>query len=391
MATRGQLPAYYIDNAMVNFQPVSSALDGYAKGMKEAGVSTAQINAANAMQAGDFERAASETARSGDVAGAMSLRRHPGEIRAQEDAARKRETEMMAGRAQTLMGITDPTQRRAEAERWFASDPRFAAARTARGGDPNDVDGFLGDIVAEARGLRDPLADDRTRAQTDLARAQADSARAHGELYRTQSANGGADGKAPAGFEWVDPRNRALGLRAIPGGPGEHISSEVAGRLGLMNTAQERIRSTRSIYERAWGAGDLARQTGANLPYVGDLAMASGDVGIAQRNVRMGVEAALRVMTGAAAPEQEVTRYAAMFTPTARDTVESAKQKLDNLDSFMSNARDLAMRGRSSTPPEAPPRQGNTPAQSPVRDGATATNPQTGQRIIFRGGQWQPM
>lgn len=391
MATRGQLPAYFIDNAMVNFQPVNSALEGYAKGMKEAGVSTAQINAANAMQAGDFERAASETARSGDVAGAMSLRRHPMEMEALDRKKRDDETRMMAGRAQELLAITDPNQRRTAADRWLSSDPRFAAARAAHGGDPNDTDGFLRGIVSEARGVQDPLANDRTRAQTDLARAQADQARAHGELFRAQSANGGADGKAPAGFEWIDARNRSLGLRAIPGGPGEHISSEVAGRLSLMNTAQEGIRATRSVYERAWGAGDFARQAGGNLPYVGDLAIASGDLGIAQRNVRMGVEAALRVMTGAAAPEQEVTRYAAMFTPGARDTIASAKQKLDSLDTFMRNANEIATRGRSSTPPQAPPRQGATPAQSPVRDGATATNPQTGQRIIFRGGQWQPM
>lgn len=176
MATRGQLPAYFIDNAMVNFQPLASAIDGYREGMGVAGKSVAQINAANAMQAGDFERAASETARSGDVSGAMSLRRHPGEMRAQEDAARARETQMMAGRAQSLLGITDPTQRRAEADRWFASDPRFAAARAARGGDPNDVDGFLGDIVAEARGYRDPSETALREAQTRKANAEAANA-----------------------------------------------------------------------------------------------------------------------------------------------------------------------------------------------------------------------
>lgn len=39
---------------------------------------------------------------------------------------------------------------------------------------------------------------------------------------------------------------------------------------------------------------------------------------------------------------------------------------------------------------------GEQPAQAPARggagvsDGATATNPQTGQKIIFKGGQWQP-
>ncbi len=32
-----------------------------------------------------------------------------------------------------------------------------------------------------------------------------------------------------------------------------------------------------------------------------------------------------------------------------------------------------------------------TAANAPYAEGATATNPQTGQRMIFRNGQWQPM
>lgn len=31
------------------------------------------------------------------------------------------------------------------------------------------------------------------------------------------------------------------------------------------------------------------------------------------------------------------------------------------------------------------------PAMGGIRDGATATNPQTGERIIYRNGQWQPL
>jgi hypothetical protein len=31
------------------------------------------------------------------------------------------------------------------------------------------------------------------------------------------------------------------------------------------------------------------------------------------------------------------------------------------------------------------------PAVSNIRDGATATNPQTGERVIYRNGQWQPL
>jgi hypothetical protein len=155
--------------------------------------------------------------------------------------------------------------------------------------------------------------------------------------------------KPPSGFEWVDPNDKSKGLSAIPGGPGEHISSEVSGRLALMKTARDSIKQTRGVYEKAWGYGELSKQIGSQLPYIGDLAHVSGEIGIANRNIKTGVEAALRLMTGAAAPETEVARYAAMFTPGAKDTIESATQKLDALEKFMANAEEMATRGRRPT------------------------------------------
>lgn len=159
--------------------------------------------------------------------------------------------------------------------------------------------------------------------------------------------------KPPQGFEWVDQNDRSKGLRAIPGGPGTHISSEVAGRLALMQTARQGVQDARSVYERRWGAVDFARQGAANIPFAGDFAPVSGEQGIAQRNIRIAVESALRTMTGAAAPEPEVVRYAAMFTPGARDTVQSAKQKLDALDNFMRRAEEIVTQGRTATPANA--------------------------------------
>lgn len=164
--------------------------------------------------------------------------------------------------------------------------------------------------------------------------------------------------KAPSGFEWVDPNDRSRGLRAIAGGPGEHLPSEVAGRLALMRNSRDGIRRARETYERSWGAGDFARQGAANIPFVGDLAVASGDQGTAQRDIRTAVEATLRAMTGAAAPETEVTRYASMFTPGARDTVQSAKQKLDALDNFIAEAERLITQGRTANPQGAGAGQG---------------------------------
>lgn len=170
----------------------------------------------------------------------------------------------------------------------------------------------------------------------------------------------GAD-KPPSGFEWVDPRDRSKGLRAIPGGPGEHISSEVAGRLALMETAAEGVKDARKVFERRWGLTGAAQSGAANLPLIGDVAWISGDIGRAQRAVRIAVEAALRAMTGAAAPEQEVARYVAMFTPGVNDTRESTKQKLDALETFMTKAREIATRGRRSDVGGAPGALGSDP------------------------------
>jgi hypothetical protein len=116
-----------------------------------------------------------------------------------------------------------------------------------------------------------------------------------------------------------------------------------------MKSARAGIAKTRGVYEKAWSGKEYLEQGAAKLPFIGDLAIASGEVGIAQREIRSGVEAALRVMTGAAAPETEVNRYAQMFTPGATDTIESAKQKLNNLDAFMKNAEEMATRGRRVT------------------------------------------
>jgi len=178
MAIRGQLPAYYIDNAMINFQPVNSALDGYREGIGVAGKSIAQINAANAMARGDWNAAATETARSGDISGAMALRRHPGEMRAQEDAARAREVQRLAGQLQPIISMPDGPERRAAFEAWRDSNPRIRQSMLESGLDPNDYMGTPAAIHGEAMGPRNPLEDDRTRAQIEAQSAAASRDRA---------------------------------------------------------------------------------------------------------------------------------------------------------------------------------------------------------------------
>lgn len=174
---------------------------------------------------------------------------------------------------------------------------------------------------------------------------------------------------APSGYTWNDPQNPRAGVSPIPGVE-KPIPGEVAGKVAMMNMARKGIDQTRGAFERDWGAGDVAKYGAANIPLVGDFSPASGDIGIAQRNIRVGIEAALRTMTGAAAPEQEVRRYMAMFAPGANDTKESAKQKLDGLMNFMNQAETLVLQGRGQV--ELPQLQGGAeqPAQAKQPTGA---------------------
>lgn len=144
----------------------------------------------------------------------------------------------------------------------------------------------------------------------------------------------------PAGYEWIDPRDPSKGVAAIAGGPATKGTGELAGKLALMKTARDAIKATKGALTEAWGVSG-AIQSGLSDA----LPMASGAIGEAQRNVRAGIEAALRVMTGAAAPETEVVRYMNLFGPNARDSKQSAEQKLGLLERFMDEAEAFARQG----------------------------------------------
>lgn len=147
--------------------------------------------------------------------------------------------------------------------------------------------------------------------------------------------------KAPPGYEWAAGGQKEL--KPIPGGPESKIPSETAGRLAMMDTAASDFAKARAELERPYGVGV------GSLPDRAASAAGVGDIGRAQRTIRLAVEATLRAMTGAAAPEQEVSRYADMFTPNQFDKPETAKQKLDYLESFMRNAKGTILQGRQSS------------------------------------------
>lgn len=144
---------------------------------------------------------------------------------------------------------------------------------------------------------------------------------------------------APSGYVWVDPENPEKGMKAVPGGPAGKLPSEVAGRLALMHEAAQGIPEATKILMQ--GRGETGTGvSGAVASYTN-----IGDTGRAQRTIRTAIEGVLRAMTGAAAPESEVTRYENMFMPSPFDSPATAKQKIGQLQGFIDRATKLITMG----------------------------------------------
>ena len=97
------------------------------------------------------------------------------------------------------------------------------------------------------------------------------------------------------------------------------------------------------------------------------------------------ITALLRDESGAAIGTQEFKRYERELFPQPGDGPEVVAQK--------SQARKVAIEAmkKSAGPGYKAPETAAAPAMSApsIQEGATATNPQTGQKLTFRGGKWQ--
>jgi hypothetical protein len=151
--------------------------------------------------------------------------------------------------------------------------------------------------------------------------------------------------KPPANYRWVDEKDPSKGVTAIAGGPATELPEGAAGRLAMMRSVVSDLPGAKDVLlknrgEYGLGPADAAKQIAG-----------IGDLGRAQRTVRVAIEAALRAATGAAAPESEVARYLDMYMPGATDSLETAKQKLKLLDAFIANAEQTMTQGRSTQAP----------------------------------------
>lgn len=145
---------------------------------------------------------------------------------------------------------------------------------------------------------------------------------------------------APAGYKWADPNNTDAGLIAIPGGPGEKVSAEVAARLGLAKSFLAQLPEIRKrvaageatgLWDGAMGAANVG---------------GSGEI---RRQISSGAEALLRNLTGAGMNIDEAKKYVARYEPQWNDKAATVISKLNQLERELRSVNDVVSQGRGGS------------------------------------------
>jgi hypothetical protein len=191
---------------------------------------------------------------------------------------------------------------------------------------------------------------------------------------------------APAGYKWNDPNDPNAGLTPITGGPAEKVDAEVAARIGLGRSFLGQLPQIRESVKEGAATGLF------------DFAVAKtghGRAGEVHRQIASGAEALLRNLTGAGMNKAEADEYVNRYRPSWKDNADSLLSKMDQLERELMSVMDTVGRGRGGMPglPGAAPAAKPAPAApaGQISEGRTATNPQTGQKVRFQGGQWVPV
>lgn len=120
--------------------------------------------------------------------------------------------------------------------------------------------------------------------------------------------------------------------------------------------------------------------------------------------------AILRKDTGAAITQPEMIEYGKMYLPQPGDSAKALETKAKKIDArfktlrgesgLVYEAMNVSSKAYDATEPKSQVSQTNQPQQvqsapqqstQQYSEGMTATNPSTGQKMIFRGGKWQQM
>lgn len=198
-----------------------------------------------------------------------------------------------------------------------------------------------------------------------------------------------ARGNAPAGFRFKPDGT----LEPIPGGPKPAGATATEGERKAA-TLLQRLNNSTAQLEAAVREDPEARapsvvaEVGRSLPFIGNVAanaLNSSErqrVEAAQLDI---LDAALTLGTGAAYTKEQLEGYRRAYFPQIGDSEETQRDKAARLQNVISAARIAAGRAAASVP------QGSSGAAAPTQQPERrARNPQTGEVVVLRNGQWVP-
>jgi hypothetical protein len=167
------------------------------------------------------------------------------------------------------------------------------------------------------------------------------------------------------------------------------LSGESAGKLINLETAFTDMQEARDLVfpdgTPASQRTDLLRRLGTPLQVGSLMGGKKSDLTDAQKiisRIDNAIAAKLLVQTGVAARPDEIQALRSQFQPLARLTNEANFDRMNRLERFL----------RSGTEVIDPKRRFSEQRDGNIKvtpEGQTATNPQTGETLTYRNGQWQ--
>lgn len=150
----------------------------------------------------------------------------------------------------------------------------------------------------------------------------------HGELIADSS-------KPPPGYQWADA-NRSR-LMPIPGGEKEQVAGEIGSRLAQGEVFLANLPQVREaiVMGNLSGPGNTAK-----------LALGLGAQKELWRQIDQGMEAIVRLNTGAGQNGQEMIKAAQQYEPSALDSKETLMSKLNGLEAVLKQSMERVYQGR---------------------------------------------
>lgn len=198
--------------------------------------------------------------------------------------------------------------------------------------------------------------------QADMAAGRISKEQYDAGIAALSNANTQYNVNVPSGWTPVlDNSGQMVDVKPLPSGPATQLPAETAGKAAMVSTAKEYFDEAQRYYTSD-EYGPLSRARDMGVPFAGRPA-AGGESGRARRAIQLSVEAALRLMTGAAVTQAESERYTEIFAPGPTDTQETINQKLSMLRNFIGKAEEAATRGRGGPLESSVPDTASKPAR----------------------------